>query len=409
MSKITGINAKEILDSRGIPTIEVELSMKDKKVYASVPSGTSSGIYEALELRDGDSKRYNGKGVLKAIKNIKKIIAPALISKNPEKQKEIDEIMIKLDGTENKSKLGANAILAVSIAVCRAGAVSKNLPLYKYISKLSKNKPKMPVPLILMLEGGKHANNSSDLQEFMIAPCKAKSFREAIKIGEEIYFNVRNIVKNQEIGMEGAFKAEVNSNKEVFEILAKAIQAKEVKIAIDSAASEFYKNNLYNLKTDKKILTSQELEFYYLKLIKDYKLFSIEDCFEQDDFSAWRNFNKKIGNKLQIVGDDLLVTNKKRINLAIKNKLCNAMILKINQIGTISEAIEAGNLAKKAGWNIIVSHRSGETEDDFIADLAVGLGAEEVKIGAPSKKERLAKYKRLLEIEESSKIKYLGI
>ena len=395
---IKEIKAKEVLNSRGKPTIEVILKTDKGKFKASVPSGASTGKYEALEIK-----------VPKAINNINKKIAPSLINKDPTQQKKIDQIMLNLDNTKNKSNLGANAILAVSMAVCRAGAKQKNIPLYKHIQELSGiKKPKLPTPQVLLLEGGKHANNNSDIQEFMIIP-KAKNFKEAFQKSKKIYKTLKKILKKNKLrttlGFEGAFHPNLKSNEKFFEIIIQAIKQaglkpkKDIEIAIDSAASEFYKNKKYHLKIENKTLNQKKLSKLYKKLIKKYPIKSIEDPFDQDDWKSWSSFNSSLKN-IQVVGDDLLTTNPKKIQKAIKTKACNTLLLKINQIGTITESIKAHHLAKKAGWKIIVSHRSGETKDSFIADLAVGLAADQIKTGSPSKPERMAKYNRLLKIEK---------
>src|SRR3989338_8525003 len=413
MSKIKEVKAREIFDSRGNPTVEVEVKTDDGNFIAKVPSGASTGEYEALELRDND-ERYNGKGVLKAVRNVNEIIAPRLIGKNPENQAEIDKLIIKLDGTENKKKLGANAILGISMAVCRAGASGKKIPLYRHISEISGNKKiLMPVPSFNVINGGRHAKNKLSIQEFMILPIGASNFQEAMKLGKEVYDNLGKIIKEKygneiPIGDEGGFALPLADNKQALDLLREAIlkskDSKKIRIGIDAAASEFYKNGKYDLnfkapnnKKDEK--TGEEMIDFYKEIIKNYNLISIEDPFEQNDWGSYSKFMKEFGGKIQVIGDDLLVTNPKRIKEAIKKKACNALILKINQIGTITEAIDAFRLAKKAGWKIMVSHRSGETQDSFIADLAAGLGAEEIKAGAPFKPERLAKYNRLLEIE----------
>jgi len=433
VSKIKSIKAKEILDSRGNPTIEVELVSDDGLFKASVPSGASTGIYEAIELRDGDKNRYNGKGVLKAIHNVEKVIAPKLIGKDCSKQKEIDELMIKLDGTKNKSKLGANAILSISMAACRAGAASKKIPLYEYIGKLSGNsKMILPVPSFNIINGGRHAKNKLSFQEFMILPIGAKNFSEAMKIGRITYTRLKNIIEQRygdlNIGDEGGFAPNLNSNKEALDLINEVIEScnykNKVKIGIDAAASEFFVkasskskdfegskeyNFIFN-ESSEGIKNSEKMIEIYEKIIKDYDVISIEDPLEQDDFEGYAKLMKKIGKKVQIVGDDLLVTNKERIQKAIKEKLCNALLLKINQIGTISEAIDSYKTAKKAGWKVMVSHRSGETNDNFIGDLAVGLGCGEIKSGAPFTIYRLAKYDRIEDIEKElgKKVVYFG-
>jgi enolase len=418
--KIKSIKAREILDSRGNPTIEVELETDFGKFWASVPSGASKGKYEAVELRDG-GKRYNGKGVLKAIKNINKIIAPRLKGREVKKQREIDELLIKLDGTKNKSKLGVNAILAVSMAVCRAGANAKNLPLWKYINQLAENgSPNMPRPCFNVIEGGVHAGNELDFQEFLIIP-GAKPFQNSLQIASEIYQELKNLIKEKYIdlainlGDEGGFAPPVRVPEEALNLILEAAKnlnyQNKIKIVLDIAASQFYEEKEY--KTKFGVFTSEDLLKYYLDLIKKYPIIGLEDPFAEDDLAGWRKLNLKIDSSIckkllalthesfcLIIGDDLLATNPKRIKMAKEKELCNAMIIKPNQIGTVTETIGAVKLAKGFGWKIIVSHRSGETNDDFISDFAVGAGADFIKAGAPARGERVAKYNRLLKIAE---------
>ncbi|MEM0465361.1 MAG: phosphopyruvate hydratase [Candidatus Pacearchaeota archaeon] len=414
MSKIQSIKAREILDSRGNPTIEVDLITNKGLFRAAVPSGASTGVYEAVELRDNDSNRYNGKGVLKAIDNINNIIAPALFGMNPTKQTQIDKIMIEIDGTDNKSKLGANAILAVSMAICKAGAFHKKIPLYQYIANLAENSELLlPIPSFNVINGGKHAGNKLAIQEFMILPTEAPNFHEALRYGSEIYHHLKKIIKNKygqdatNVGDEGGFAPNIQDNKEALDLLKEAISSAgydgKVEIGIDVAASEFFKDGMYdlNFKSDNPDLKSgDEMIEIYKKFVEEYKLISIEDPFDQDDWENYRKLNSLIGSKIQIVGDDLLVTNVKRIKEGIEKKAVNALLLKINQIGTITESIKAAKIAIDAGWSVMVSHRSGETEDNFIADLVVGLGVGQIKTGAPCRSERLAKYNQLLRIEE---------
>jgi enolase len=426
MVKIKGVVAREILDSRGNPTVEVDVVCENGLFRASVPSGKSTGIYEAIELRDNDKRRYNGNGVLKAVHNVNTIIAENLIGKDVEKQKDIDNLMIKLDGTKNKSCLGANAILGVSMAVCRAGASARKISLYEYIAELSKNSELiLPVPSFNVINGGRHAENKLSFQEFMVLPVGAENFKEAMRIGSEIYYCLKKLISEKygkasiNIGDEGGFSPNID-NEECLKLLKKAITisgySNKVKIGIDVAASEFFEKGSYNLgfKENKKDLKSgDEMIKIYKKFVKDYGIISIEDPFEQDDWKNYLKLNKNIGDKIQIVGDDMLVTNTRRIKEAILKKACNTLLLKINQIGTISESIDACNMARKAGWNVMVSHRSGETEDSFIADLVVGLGVGEIKAGAPCRSERLAKYNQLVKIEEElikkgMKVKYFG-
>ncbi|MEK7659001.1 MAG: phosphopyruvate hydratase [Patescibacteria group bacterium] len=417
MVKIKNIKAREIKDSRGNPTIEVELET-DKGVFlASVPSGASTGKNEALELRDED-----GKGVNLAIKNVNEIIAPKLKGKNPENQEEIDQIMIGLDGTENKSKLGANAILGVSLAVCRAGAGFKKIPLYRHVAQLATNGSQLiiPLPMFNILNGGVHAKNALDIQEFMVVPQK-NTFAENLILCNKIFQNLKVILDENyggslEMGDEGGFAPKVSTAEQALYLLKSAINKAEVpmakpsrildgeavgtKIAIDCASSEFYKDGKYVLE-GKEFTRSKLLEFYK-DLINRFPIISIEDPYNEEDWEGWKlisNFKFQISN-LMIIGDDLTTTNIKRIKEAHNKLACNGVILKLNQIGTVSETIEAGNLAKSFGWKTIVSHRSGETMDDFIADLAVGISADFIKSGSPAKEERMVKYKRLLQIEQ---------
>lgn len=416
MAIIKQVKAREIFDSRGNPTIEVDISTKDGLFRGMVPSGASTGIHEALELRD-NTQRFDGKGVQKAVDNVNNILAKKLIGKDCTNQKELDQLMLDLDGTKNKSKLGANAILGCSIAICKAGAYSKGLPLYTYISKLAGNrKVVMPVPSFNVINGGKHAGNKLAMQEFMLLPIKARNFRHAMRMGVETYHNLKKIIKKKygvdsvNVGDEGGFAPPLQSNEEALELLQKAISISgyegKIKIGMDVAASEFYEDGNYNLNfkgTEPELKSGKQMIKFYEKIIKKYDIISIEDPFDQDDFESYSELTKLVGNKVQIVGDDLLVTNVERIKTAIEKKSCNALLLKINQIGTISESIEAFKLSKKAGWGVMVSHRSGETEDSFIADLVVGLGSGEIKTGAPCRSERLAKYNQLLRIEEALK------
>lgn len=409
MSKIELIKAREILNSRGNPTVEVDLVTNQGLFRASVPSGVSKGKYEAVELRDG-GKRYHGQGVLKAVKNVNKIITPKLKGKDPTQQKEIDNLMGKLDRTKNKSRLGANTLLGISMAVCRAGAAAKNLPLYQYIAKLTENRSplNLPFPSILLIEGGAHAGNELDFQEFMIVP-QVKSFSKALQIASEIYHQLKEIIKEKyidlaiNVGDEGGFAPPVRVPEEALDLILEAIKnlnyQKKVKIIIDAAASQFFSEGKYKMKFG--VFASEGLLRYYSDLIQKYPILGLEDPFLEEDWEAWQiaNCKLKIANCL-IIGDDLTVTNPERIKLAKKKKACNGIIIKPNQVGTISETIEAARLAKSFGWKIIVSHRAGETNDNFISDLAVGIGADFIKAGAPARGERVAKYNRLLRIEE---------
>jgi enolase len=394
---------------------------------AAVPSGASTGIYEALELRDGDKSRYGGKGVLKAVDNVQNVIRPALLGKDPTDQVGLDKLMVEtLDGTQNeygwcKKKLGANAILAVSLALARAGAASSGLPLYQYVAQLA-GKPTdrfvLPVPAFNVINGGKHAGNRLAMQEFMILPTGAKSFREACQIGCEVYQSLKKVIQNKygmdatNVGDEGGFAPNIQDNTEGIKLLIEAIEKAghkgKVEIGMDCAASEFYvaADQVYDLDfkaphNDKsKQLKPDALINLYEQLSNSYPIVSIEDPFDQDDFSSYQKLTQRISDKVQIVGDDLLVTNPSRINMALEKKACNALLLKVNQIGSLTESIDACNLSRKNGWGVMVSHRSGETEDNFIADLVVGLGTGQIKTGAPARSERLAKYNQLLRIEE---------
>jgi len=405
--RITKIHARQILDSRGNPTVEVDLFLEKQRVRASAPSGASTGRHEAHELRD-HKKAFYGKGVLNAVKKINTIVAKHLRGKRPN-QAEVDNVLLRLDGTPNKAKLGANAMVAVSMAVCKAGALANGLHVYEHIQKLSNTKSlSIPIPSFNIINGGKHAGNGLAFQEYMVAP-KAKSFSQAMQIGSEIYHTLRKIIQkkftNSSVGDEGGFSPPVNKVKIPFELIQEAIEksgyTRKVRINLDAAASEFFHKNVYEV--DQKFLSPDELATLYETLQRQYKIASIEDPFHEDDFVHFTKLTKKLG--CQIVGDDLTVTNKKRIDRAIHNKACNALLVKLNQIGTVTETLEAIQMAKKAGWTIIVSHRSGETNDDFIADFAVGIGASQIKAGAPCRGERLAKYNQLLRIEEA-KVKY---
>mmetsp|Transcript_8825 Transcript_8825/g.16106 ORF Transcript_8825/g.16106 Transcript_8825/m.16106 type:complete len:867 (+) Transcript_8825:38-2638(+) len=426
--EILQVRAREIFDSRGNPTVEVDLCTPTALFRAAVPSGASTGIYEALELRDGDKGRLLGKGVLKAVANVNDIIGPKLIGMDVREQKKIDEVMVQeLDGSKNewgwsKSKLGANAILAVSMAVCRAGAAASQMPLYQYIAKIS-NKPTdkfvMPVPSFNVINGGSHAGNRLACQEFMILPVGASSFKEAMIIGAEVYHNLKAVIKKKygqdacNVGDEGGFAPNVQDNNEALDVLMDAIKKSghegKVKIGTDVAASEFYVANekIYDLDfknegggaPEMKKTVPQLIE-YYKSWLSKYPFVSIEDPFDQDDWDAYKMFMADVGKDTQIVGDDLLVTNPTRVKKALEVGACNALLLKVNQIGSITEAIEAANMSMDAGWGVMVSHRSGETEDSFIADLVVGLRTGQIKTGAPCRSERLAKYNQLIRIEE---------
>lgn len=406
--KIKNIKAREILDSRGNPTVETKVCAGSFCGVASVPSGASTGTHEALELRDGDKKRYKGKGVLKAVKNVNTKIAKIMKGVDVRRQKDIDKVMLELDGTKNKSKLGANAILSVSLACARAGAEADKLPLYKYINKtFGFRKMNLPQPMMNILNGGAHADWAVDFQEFMILP-KAKLLRERVRMGAEVFQTLRGVLKKQglaiQVGDEGGFAPDLRSNEDGFKLIIEAIKkagykpGKDVELAIDAAASEFYKNKKYNLKKDKKKLSAKKLLDFYIKMIKKYPLVSVEDGFAEDDWDNWVLSGKKMKKVMQ-VGDDLFVTNAERLQKGIDMGVANAILIKLNQIGSLSETIDAIKLAQKNKYKVVISHRSGETKDTFIADLAVGVGAEYIKTGSLSRSERVAKYNRLMEIE----------
>jgi len=415
---IKKVHARQIFDSRGNPTVEVDVTTDRGLFRAAVPSGASTGIHEALELRDKGTE-YMGKGVGKAIENVNSIIAPAILGKDPTKQFEIDQLLLELDGTENKSRLGANAILGVSLAVCKAGAAHNGIPLYQHIANLAGYADKsfvLPVPAFNVINGGSHAGDKLAMQEFMILPVGASSFSEAMRIGTEVYHNLKSVITKKygqdaaNVGDEGGFAPNIQDNKEGLQLLVEAIEKAgytgKVVIGMDVAASEFHDNGNYDLnfkfkdKEGSQLVTSDQLGDIYKGFIAEYPVVSVEDGYDQDDWAAWTKLTAEIGEKVQIVGDDLLVTNPKRIKDAIEKKACNALLLKVNQIGSIKESIEACKMAQEAGWGVMVSHRSGETEDNFIADLVVGLRTGEIKTGAPCRSERLSKYNQLLRIEE---------
>ena len=428
MSKIKKIYAREILDSRGDPTVEVEVELESGiKATAAVPSGASTGSYEAIEFRDNDKNRYQGKGVLKAVENVNEIISKELIEKESENQKEIDELMIKIDGTENKSKLGANAILGVSLAVCRASAVEKSVPLYQYIAEtfeIKAKKYKLPVPMFNVLNGGQHSDSGLSIQEFKIVPSGIKTFKEQLRAGSEIFHTLKKILESNEqktsVGDEGGFAPNLESNTQALEVICQAIKeagyslGKEVNIGLDAAASSFYNanDNQYLLEPEGVALSRESLMNLYKEWIDKYSVISVEDGLNEDDWEGWGIFTKKLEEKTPIpevskvigrymtIGDDLLVTNVKRLKKAIETKACNSVLIKVNQIGSLSETIECIKLAHKNKMKTVVSHRSGETTDDFISDLAVGTGSEFMKSGSLSRGERLCKYNRLLRIEE---------
>jgi len=409
LSKIKKVVAREVLDSRGNPTLEVNVVTDNAVAKAFVPSGASTGSHEVLELRDGDKARYNGKGVLKAVNHVNTVISKKLAGMDCKNQKKIDELMIKLDGTDNKSKLGGNAIIGVSMAVCKAGAFHKNMRLFEYVKEISGSKKfSLPVPQLNIMNGGKHAGIENDIQEHMIVPAGFKTFNEALRAGVEVYHALGKLLKEKFgsegtlLGDEGGFVPKIDDVEERLGLIDTAINTigykNKIFMALDCAASEFFYSDYYKIKD--KDYSPGELIDFYRDLVNKYKIVSIEDGMAEDHWSGWKQLNKELGNKVQIVGDDLLATNVNRINQAFEDKACNALLLKVNQIGTVTEAIDAAKLAFKNKWNVVVSHRSGETEDSFIADLVVGLSANQSKFGAPARSERTAKYNRLLSIEE---------
>src|SRR3989339_1297354 len=419
MTKIKAIKGREVLDSRVNPTVEVDVWLTDGAMgRAIVPSGASTGSREALELRDGDKSRYLGKGVLQAVANIK-TLAAKLAGKDPFNQKEIDAVMIKADGTENKSKYGANAILGVSLAVAKAAAASQKKPLYKYLGGSSANI--LPVPMMNVLNGGAHAGWSTEMQEYMIVPAGAKKFKECLRMGTEVYHALKGVVKAKgyptTVGDEGGFAPKTGSNEGNLMLIMEAIEkagykpGTDICICMDPASSEFYKNGKYELKTEGKNLTSAEMVDLYASWVEKYPIVSIEDGLAEGDWEGWKIMTDKLGKKIQLVGDDLFVTNPKILKEGIEKGIANSILIKVNQIGTLTETIEAINMAKKSGYTAVTSHRSGETEDSTIADLAVALNCGQIKTGAPARTDRVAKYNQLLRIEEElgSSATYLGI
>ena len=408
-SSIEKVCAREILDSRGNPTIEVDIYTKSGHLgRAAVPSGASTGEYEAIELRDIDSERYLGKGVRKALNNVNSIISEAIIGLDVTKQEEVDNMMIKLDGTENKSRLGANAILGVSLAIAHASAEVSNTPLYKTFS--NNDKFLLPIPMMNILNGGSHANNSVDIQEFMIMPISGNTFSETLRMGTEVFHELKSVLNskgmNTAVGDEGGFAPNLSSNEEAIEVILESIikrglkPGKDILLALDVAASELYENGLYNLASENKKLETSEMITYLSKLVKDYPIISIEDGLDENDWEGWSQLNLEIGTDVQIVGDDLTVTNIKRLQRSIDEKSMNAILIKLNQIGTVTETIQTIKMAKKAGFGVVISHRSGETEDTTISDLAVGMATGQIKTGSASRTDRVCKYNQLLRIEE---------
>lgn len=418
---IEDIHAREVLDSRGNPTVEVEVALSDGSLgRAIVPSGASTGVHEALELRDQDKDRYNGKGTLKAVENIEEIIAEKLIGIGPFDQVLIDNFMIDLDGTENKKNLGANAMLGVSMAVASAAAASLKMPLFQYLGGV--NAKVLPTPMMNILNGGSHADNTVDIQEFMIMPVGADSVREAIRMGAEIFAALKKVLKDKNmittVGDEGGFAPNLKTNEDAIKVILEATEktgykaGEDIKIAIDAASSEFYDNDkkVYILEGEGKTMTSSEMVDYYAELCEKYPIISIEDGLAEDDWEGWKELTEKLGSKVQLVGDDLFVTNTKRLKQGIEKGIANSILIKVNQIGTLTETLDAIEMAKKAGYTAVISHRSGETEDTTIADLAVATNAGQIKTGSLSRTDRIAKYNQLIRIEEliGPAAEYLG-
>ncbi|MBU5486037.1 phosphopyruvate hydratase [Clostridium sp. MSJ-11] len=407
--EIVDVVARQVLDSRCFPTIEVDVVLEDGTIGRSaVPSGASTGMYEAVELRDGDKSKYNGKGVLKAVDNVNTLIATELIGLNVFDQVLIDKTMIELDGTENKGKLGANAMLGVSLACAKAAAEYLGLSLYQYIGGV--NAKVLPVPMMNIINGGKHADNNVDLQEFMIMPAGASSFSEALRMSAEVYHSLKSILKSKGydtgVGDEGGFAPNLNSNEEAIQVIVEAIEktgytpGKEIFIALDPASSEIFEDGKYNLKGEGKVLTPVEMVDYYANLVEKYPIISIEDGMAEEDWEGWKLITERLGSKIQIVGDDLFVTNTNRLTMGIERGVANSILIKLNQIGTLTETLNAIEMAERAGYTAVVSHRSGETEDTTIADLVVAVNSGQIKTGAPARSERVAKYNQLLRIEQ---------
>jgi len=407
---ITNVQARQILDSRGNPTVEVDVYLEDGTLgRASVPSGASTGASEAVELRDDDKKIYGGKGVLKAVENVNEKIAPELMDLDATEQVAIDSLMIDLDGSDNKGKLGANAVLGVSLAVAKAAAKSLGLPLYRYIGGTQARQ--LPVPMMNILNGGKHADSNVDMQEFMAMPVGATSFAEALQWGTDVYHALKGVLKGKflstAVGDEGGFAPNLSSNEEAIQVIIEAIgkagykAGEQIMIAMDPASSEFYENGKYLLKGEGRTLTGDEIVDYYANLVDKYPIISIEDGCAEDDWDTWRKLTQRIGDRVQLVGDDLFVTNTKFLQRGISSHTANSILVKVNQIGTLTETLAAIEMAKRAGYTAIISHRSGETEDSTIADIAVATNAGQIKTGAPARTDRVAKYNQLLRIEES--------
>ncbi|RIK61771.1 phosphopyruvate hydratase [candidate division KSB1 bacterium] len=411
MTTIVEVHGREILDSRGNPTVEVDVILENGIVgRAAVPSGASTGEHEAIELRDKEPKRYNGKGVLQAVQNVNEVIAPEIVGLEATQQLQIDRAMIALDGTENKSKLGANAILGVSLAAAKAAASASDLPLFQYLGGVSACT--LPVPMMNIINGGAHADNNVDLQEFMIMPVGAKNFAEALRMGAEVFHSLKSVLKkkgyNTAVGDEGGFAPDLKSNEEALMVIVQAAEALGLKagedfcIALDPAASEFYnkERKVYELKSEKRSLSSSEMIEYYAGLVKKYPIISIEDGLSEDDWAGWKEMTAKLGNSLQLVGDDIFVTNTNRLQSGITQGVGNSILVKVNQIGSLSETLAAIDMAHRAGYTAVISHRSGETEDTTIADIAVATNAGQIKTGSASRTDRICKYNQLLRIEE---------
>ncbi len=416
---IEDIVARQILDSRGNPTVEVDVKLSGGIIgRAAVPSGASTGIFEALELRDGDKHVYGGKSVMKAVNNVNNIIAPELIGEKATHQKEIDTFMIDMDGTENKSKLGANAILGVSLACAKAASMAYEMSLYRYLGGI--NALTLPVPMMNIINGGAHADNNIDFQEFMIAPVGAECFHHAVQMGAEVFHTLKSILKSRglatSVGDEGGFAPNLNSNAEGVEVIIEAIQkagytTDQVKICLDVASSEFYENGIYKLKGENKEFNNSEMAGFLKEWVEKYPIISIEDGMAEQDWDGWELLTREIGSRCQLVGDDLFVTNTRRLAEGIRRHVANSILIKVNQIGTLSETLDAISMAHAAGYTSIISHRSGETEDSFIADLAVAVNSGQIKTGSMSRSDRIAKYNQLLRIEQKlgSAAKYLGL
>ncbi|NLO20672.1 MAG: phosphopyruvate hydratase [Syntrophomonadaceae bacterium] len=409
MSEIVDVFAREVLDSRGNPTVEVEVILEDGTMArAMVPSGASTGAHEAVELRDSDKKRYDGKGVLEAVANVNEIIAPEVIGMEAVRQIDIDTLMLELDGTPNKSKLGANAILGVSLAVARAAAEYLGLPLYQYIGGI--NAREIPVPQMNIMNGGKHADNNVDIQEFMVLPAGARNFTEGLRMVVEVYHTLKKVLKAKglatAVGDEGGFAPDMPSNQAALDAIMEAITqagykpGQDIFLGLDVAASELYRDGRYHLESTGQVLTSEQMVDFYEELVNKYPIISLEDGLDEDDWEGWKKLTERLGNRIQLVGDDIFVTNTQRLAQGIEKGIANSILIKVNQIGTLSETLDTINMAKRAGYTCVISHRSGETEDAIIADIAVATGAGQIKTGAPARTDRVAKYNQLLRIEE---------